>query len=177
MAKHRKSHRRRHTKRARRTHRRMRGGGSPALSPAPYGSNALGGLDLNQGKQFALMHQGQHGGANKNKNATPTGGWAVPIQMGGAASLESLDKPMLPPELLGSARVAETFAQYDQIRGLTDQAGGRRRRRGCKSRKMRRSRKMRGGALVLTPAEVGWKEAVSVPQGVNPQFATWDASA
>ncbi len=132
-------------------------GGSPALSPANYGSNALGGLDLPQGKQFALMHQGQHGGA---------------------APVSATGQPMLPTELQSSARVAETFAQYQQIAGLTDQAGGRRRRRGRKGKKThRRSRKMRGGALVLTPAEVAWKEAIAVPQGVNPQFASWDASA
>jgi hypothetical protein len=152
MAKHRKSHRRRSTKKSRRTRRRMMYGGNPAN----VGSYALGAKDLPQGNQFLQMHQGQHGGA---------------------APLSVMGQSLIPPSLNDSARVAATYAQYGQIANMKDQTGGRRRRRGKKSRKTRRSRKMRGGAYALSPAEVAWKEAISVPQGVNPQFASWNAAA
>ena len=154
MAKHRKSHRRRrHTKR--RSTRRMMYGGSPAN----VGSYGMDNLSLPAGKQYLDMHRAQHGGA---------------------ASLATMGMPLIPEDMNGTARVASTYAQMAQIRGLSDLSGGRRRRRGRKGKKtMRRSRsrKMRGGALMLSPAEVAWKEAISVPQGVNPQFASWDASA
>ncbi len=171
MAKHRKSHRRRSTKRShsRRRTRRMRGG-----SPANVGSYDLGSKDLAAGSQFLGMHKDQHGGgANTLPNMLRN-----TLQMGGAAPLNTLGQPLIPASLNDSARVAATYAQYGQIAGMKDQAGGRRRgRKGKKSRKMRRSRKMRGGAYSLSPAEVAWKEAISVPQGVNPQFSSWDASA
>jgi len=146
----------------------MRGG-----SPANVGSYALGGKDLPQGSQFLGMHVGQHGGANANlpnklRNA---------LQMGGAAPLDTMGQPLLPSSLYDNARVAATYAQYGQIAGMKDQAGGRR-RKGRKGKKtQRRSRKMRGGAMGLTPAEISWKEAIGIPQGVNPQFASWNAAA
>ncbi len=154
-------------------------GGAFDLQPAPYGSNALGGLDLPQGQQFMQMHPGQHGGAN-NKNKSNTMGWAPTIQAGGAAPLNTVGVPFLNGQEAVAARTAALDAQLAQTANLKDpgQAGGRRRRRGRKGKKThRRSRKMRGGALVLTPAEVAWKEAIAVPQGVNPQFASWDAAA
>jgi hypothetical protein len=177
MAKHRKSLRRRSTKKSRSTRRRSRmlyGG-----SPANVGIFALGSKDLPQGNQFLDMHRDQHGGANANlpkmlRNA---------LQMGGAAPLDTMGQPLLPSSLYDNARVAATYAQYGQIAGMKDQAGGRRRRaKGRKGKKthrrsVRRSRKMRGGAMDLTPAEIDWKEAIGIPQGVNPQFASWNAAA
>lgn len=119
----------------------------------------MGNRSLPAGMQFLQMHQGQHGGA---------------------ASLDTMGQPLIPATMNDSARVSSTYAALAQTAGMKDQAGGRRRRR-CAGRKgkktMRRSRKMRGGALALTPAEVAWKEAIAIPQGVNPQFASWDASA
>ena len=156
-------------------------------NPANVGSYALGGKDLPQGNQFLQMHEGQHGGGNTFPNMLRNA-----IQMGGAAPLDTMGQPLIPASLNDSARVAATFAQYGQIAGMKDQAGGRRRRRGRKGKKThrrsgsasagsvrasRRSRKMRGGAMGLSPAEISWKEAIAVPQGVNPQFASWDASA
>jgi hypothetical protein len=146
-------------------------------SPANVGSYALGGKDLSQGSQFLGMHVGQHGGAN----ATLPKMLRNALQMGGAAPLDTMGQPLITSSMNDSARVAETYAMYGQIAGLKDQAGGRRRkgRKGKKThrRSVRRSRKMRGGAMGLTPAEVGWNEAISVPQGVNPQFASWNAAA
>ncbi len=173
MAKHRKSHRRstkrRHSRR--KTH-RMRGGATD-LSPANVGSFTLGGKDLPQGGQFLQMHVGQHGGANTFPNVLRN-----TLQMGGAAPLSTMGQPLLTGPQTIAARTDVINQQFAQIAGMKDQAGGRRRRRGRKGKKThRRSRKMRGGSLVLTPAEVGWKEAVAVPQGVNPQFASWDSSA
>jgi hypothetical protein len=103
------------------------------------------------------MHQGQHGGA---------------------ANLSSMGQPLLSPQEAVLARTEAINQQFAQIAGMKDQAGGRRGRRGRKPRKThRRSRKMRGGAMSLSPADVAWLEAVKVPQGVNPQFASWNAAA
>ena len=167
MAKHRKSLRRRSTKKARRTRKRMMYGGSPAN--VGYTVNPL---SLPQGKQFLQMHEGQHGGSN----ATLPNKLRNALQMGGAAPLDTMGQPLLPSSLYDNARVAETYAQYGQIAGMKDQAGGRR-RKGRKGTTHRRSRKMRGGFMALSPAEIAWKEAISVPQGVNPQFASWNAAA
>ncbi len=126
-------------------------------SPANVGMNNMGNLSLQAGNQFLDMHRAQHGGA---------------------ALISATGMPLIPANMNDTARVASTYAQMAQINGLSDLKGGRRRRRKGKGKKtMRRSRKMRGGALMLSPAEVDWKEAISVPQGVNPQFASWDASA
>ena len=128
-------------------------------SPENVGRYGMGNLSLPAGKQFLDMHRAQHGGA---------------------ASLSTMGMPLIPADMTGAARVAPTYAAYEQIAGLKDLSGGRRRRRkgkGKKTMRRSRSRKMRGGALMLSPAEVAWKEAISVPQGVNPQFASWDASA
>ncbi len=148
-------------------------------NPANVGSYALGSKDLSQGSQFLGMHRDQHGGANTLPNMMRNA-----LQMGGAAPLDTMGQPLIAPSMNDSARVAATYAQYGQIAGMKDQAGGRRRRRGRKGtthrrsvRASRRSRKMRGGAMVLSPAEIAWKEAISVPQGVNPQFASWNAAA
>jgi hypothetical protein len=144
MAKRSKSHRRRrHTKR-RRT---MRGG-----NPANVGSYNLGNRSLQAGEQFALMHQAQHGGA---------------------APLSAMNERFLSGPEATIARTAQIDAQFAQIQGLKDQAGGRRHRRSRGKKSHRRSRKMRGGSYALTPANVDWTEAVKVPQGVNPQFATF----
>jgi hypothetical protein len=159
MAKHRKHTRKSRKSHKRRSTRRQRGGAFD-IQPEAVGWKAAN-LSLPQGIQFAGMHVGQHGG-----------------QRGGAAPVGYTG--MLDDGLRASARVDSTFAQYGQIAGMkdADQAGGRRRRRrgGRKSRKGgRRSRRQRGGAL--SPAPIGWTEAVSVPSGVNPQFKSWDASA
>jgi hypothetical protein len=173
MAKHRKHTRRGRKSRKthrRRSHRRQRGGAFD-IQPEMAGWKSAA-LSLPQGVQFAGMHVGQHGGGNMNM---PQMGMNMP-QTGGAAPVGYTG--MLDDGLRAAARTDATMVQYNQIVGLKDpdQAGGRRRRRrgGRKSRKGRR-RSQRGGAL--SPAPVGWTEAVSVPAGVNPQFKSWDASA
>lgn len=154
MVKHRKTHRRRHAKR--RTTRRMRGGYN-RLSPADYGSYNLGGKDLPQGQQFASMHIGQHGGA---------------------APLAVMGQPFLSQGEAAIARTNVLDLQLAQTAGMSDQSGGRRRRRKSKGKKThRRSRNMYGGAYVANPAQVDWQEAIGIPKGVNPQFASFNAAA
>lgn len=83
-------------------------------------------LNLRQGGQFAQQHAGQHGGMA-----------AYPGSFG----------QVLPAELSASARINPTLAAYDQIRGMSDQMGGR--KRGCRgSRKQRRGSRRQGGGLV-----------------------------
>ena len=175
MAKHRKHTRR--GRKSRKTHKRRstrrQRGGFVDIQPEMVGWKAAN-FSLPQGVQFAGMHVEQHGGGNANMPQLP----ANRGQFGGAAPVGYTG--MLDDGLRASARTDATFTQYGQIAGLRDpdQTGGRRRRRrgGRKSRKGgRRSRRQRGGAL--SPAPVGWTEAVSVPSGVNPQFKSWDASA
>ena len=101
-----------------RKNRRMNGGQAPVNYSNPGPMN----LSLGQGQQFAQMHAGQHGGMG------PYPG--------------SVTGSMLPGELAASARVAPTLQAYEQIRGLRDQAGGRKGRKA--SRKNRKaSRKNR----------------------------------
>ena len=131
--------------------------GGADISPANVGSFALGGMDLPAGRQFLDMHRAQHGGA---------------------ADINLTGQPLIPSSMYDSARVAATYTQYGQIAGLSDQSGGRRRRRGRKGKKThRRSRKMRGGSLALTPSPVDWQTQIKVPEGVHPMFKSWDASA
>ncbi len=147
--------------------------GGADINPGSVNSFALGGKDLSQGSQYLGMHKYQHGGGN----ATLPNMMRNMLQMGGSAPLDVMGQPLIPASLNDSARVSGTYAALAQTAGMKDQAGGRRRRRGRKGKKThRRSRKMRGGAMSLTPAEISWKEAITVPQGVNPQFASWDAA-
>ncbi len=141
----------RRTSRKHRTHRRrghrMRGGNS---SPAPVtgaGMSEMAAQSLAQGKQFASMHQNQHGGA---LDAGPYPGAVT-------------EEAMLPQNLQAAARVAPLNAALNAIANMKDpgQAGGARRkgrkasRKGRKasrksrkaSRKSRKTRRMRGGAF------------------------------
>lgn len=81
----------------------------------------------------------------------------IPNQMGGVAPVG--DSGVLDSNLRESARLGPLDQSFQEIAGMTDQAGGRRRRKGRKSRKGRKGRKsrrsrrkMRGGASALMAA-------------------------
>jgi len=88
---------------------------------------------------------------NSSTNIPPR----MPNQMGGVAPVG--DSGVLDSNLRESARLGPLDQSFQEIAGMTDQAGGRRRRRkGRKSRKSRKGgrsrRKMRGGSSALMAA-------------------------
>ena len=112
---------------------RRRGGASYSYVPAPVDYvDATGELNLAQGRQFAEMHQAQHGGAGLVSGPYP----------------DALGD-VLPQDLAASAHLLPLQKAFDDIKGMSDQAGGRRRRRtkrknmkgGKKSRKSKKSKK------------------------------------
>jgi hypothetical protein len=124
--KHRKGSRKHH-KAHRKGSRRMYGGEAPVnySNPEPMG------LNLRQGQQFAEFHKMQHGGAY--------GPYPGAVDQA----------TVLPADLTAAARLLPLNAAFAQIRGMSDQAGGKRRRHRKGSRKHRKgSRKQRGGVLV-----------------------------
>ncbi len=107
--------------------RRHRRGGASVLNPQPLDytdGDAPAAQSLAQGRQFGDMTAAFHGGA--------------------AAYPDSFES-ILPADLQESARVAPTFAAFDEIKGMTDQAGGRRRRRGRKGTRKGRKGTRKGG--------------------------------
>lgn len=128
--------------------------------PAPVNDNSLDGprgMSLNQGQQFASFHANQHGGA----------------LVGGPYPGSVTDEALISPDMATSARVAPLNAALNEIRGMSDQAGGRRRRSTRKNRKnrkasrknrkasrknrkntMRRRRNNMMGGMILNPASV-----------------------
>ena len=105
------------------------------------------GQNLAQGRDYQVLHQGQHGGGVMYQGA-PVGTTGV-----------------LPSDLNAAARIGPTLHSMREIQGMQD-GGGRRRRRGSRrgSKRSRSSRsrryRMRGGAL--TPADY------SSPGGILP---------
>lgn len=128
---HRKAHRKSHRKGSRSAHRRMRGGQAPVGYSNPGPMN----LNLAQGRQFAEFHKYQHGGAY--------GPYPAAVEQA----------TVLPADLTASAKLLPLNAAFAEIRGMSDQSGGKRRRHRKGSRKAHRksrkgSRKQRGGVLV-----------------------------
>ena len=117
-------------RRSTRKHRNRRGGASYSYVPSPVDYvDATGELNLAQGRQFAEMHSGQHGGFLESS--------PYPDSLGAG----------LPQDLAASAHLLPLQKAFDEIKGMSDQAGGRRRRRtkrknmkGGKSRKSRKSK-------------------------------------
>lgn len=106
--------------------RKYKGGSAPVNYSNPGPMN----LNLAQGKQFAEYHKNQHGG---EYGPYP-----------GAVSEASL----LPSDLIASAKLLPLNAAFAEIRGMTDQAGGKRRkshksRKSKKAKKAKKSRKSR----------------------------------
>lgn len=160
-----------------RKHRNHRGGN--AVRGAPITQSLAGSwpsrMSLGQGGDYFKYHQGQHGG--------------VVFQ---GAPMSSITGSGLPDALRGPAHIAGLDKAYADIRGLKDQAGGRRTRRRkmhCKNKSHRhknhrnkshknksrrnKSRRSRGGALGYAPFpsggmlldKVGYQQA-----GLNPEW-------
>jgi hypothetical protein len=83
--------------------------------------NAPKALNLAQGQQFAKFHENQHGGA------LSYGPYPGAVAEGS----------VLPSDLIASAKLLPLNQAFDEIRGMSDQAGGKRR----KSKKSRKSKK------------------------------------
>lgn len=104
--------------------------------PATVNDNSMNGprdMSLAQGQQYADFHKNQHGGG----------------LVGGPFPGSVTDESLISPDMATSARVAPLNAALNEIRGMKDQAGGRRRRRNTmrKGRKNRKnSRKNRKGS-------------------------------
>ena len=162
---------RRNNRKSRRNNRRSLYGGQ---APVNWSNPGPMQLSLGQGVEFEKQHAGQHGGMG------PYPG--------------SVTGSMLPSDLAASARINPTLAAYAQIRGLSDQAGGRKRRsrKGRKgSRKGRKGsrknsrkgqrgglvrwggRRMRGGAAynlaVDAPSMVGESTKMLIPPSLQAQ--------
>lgn len=128
-----KKTRRSHRKGTRKATRRMRGG-FIQLNPANVNDNSMNGpnnQNLQQGQGYLSAHAGQYGGQ------APVG-----------------DTGMLESSIRGAARMGPLDASFNEIIGMKDQGGGRRRmrksgknRKGRSGRKGRKSRarRMRGG--------------------------------
>jgi hypothetical protein len=97
--------------------------------PSPVGDDSLRGpsnMSLAQGQQFASFHANQHGGALS----------------GGPYPGVVTEEALISPQMAVAARTAPLNAALNEIRGMSDQAGGRRRRRrGNTMRKGRKNRK------------------------------------
>jgi hypothetical protein len=148
MAKGRNMKRRTHRKGTRRNNsRRMRGGYVLTGSDINDTSmNAPNKLNMLQGQEYASLHANQHGGV------APVGNTGVlPQDMRHAARVDQAGG-MAPVGDTGvmdvgrvEARLGPLDASFQEIAGMKDQAGGRRRRRtGCKSRRSGRKSRRSG---------------------------------
>lgn len=158
------------------THRKRRGG-SHQLEGAPLDDSLSGSwssnISLGQGQDYFKYHEGQHGGqALSYAPLSAIDGSALPASMRGQAHLNGIDQAM------------------DQIRGLSDMNGGKRRsrkrskrskrrkshkhKRSCKHNKRSRKRsRKRGGALQHSPyPSQGMLLDSYANTGMNPQWRT-----
>jgi len=192
MAKHRNMKRRTHRKGTRRSH--MRGGYITGANVNDTSMNAPYKLNMLQGQEYASQHANQHGGV---ANVGYTG--VLPNDLRHAARVDQAGG-MAPVGDTGvmdvgrvEARVGPLDASFQEIVGMKDQAGGRRRRRssrkngrkatrkasrkasrknGRKSRRCWSRRNMRGGVAdvndptLLLPVDME-KQAV---MGMNPEW-------
>lgn len=117
------------SRKSQRKSRAQRGGQAPVNYSNPGPMN----INLAQGKQFDAYHRQQHGGG-----------------LGYGPYPGAVDAPtVLPADLTAAARLLPLNDAFAQIRGMTDQDGGRRRKGSRKSRKSRKShKKQRGGDFV-----------------------------
>ncbi len=100
----------RRTNRRANTMRRMRGG--EYSMPAPVNDTSMNGpqnMSLQQGQDYGRYHVNQHGGASL---------------VGGPYPGVVTDESLLPAELAASARVSSLNSALNEIRGMSDQAGG-----------------------------------------------------
>ncbi len=140
--------------------RRQRGGQAPVNDTS---INAAKALSLAQGQDYEQIHANQHGGAAVSlASSAPVGYTGV-----------------LDDSLRATARIGGLDASLAEIRGMSDQAGGGRRRkaRRGKGRSRRGRRGMRGGAQPVVPADYGSPGMLLSPgqearalMGMNPEW-------
>ena len=108
---------RRHSRRSQRRTRRR--GGADLLEGAPLDYHLSGNwasrMSLGQGADYFKYHEGQHGGSDYQSN----------IQ---GAPLRAITDSTLPADLRGPAHLQGIDKAFVDIKGLKDQAGGRRKR-------------------------------------------------
>ena len=166
------------------THRRStrrstrRRGGADALSGAPVNYHLSGSwpsqMSLGQGADYFKYHEGQHGGAALGMGPFP----------------EAVLSPGLPEALRGPAHIGGIDKAIADVRGLKDQAGGKRRkhRKGSKKhgkgtkkhskkhRKTHRRHRRSGGALGYAPFPSSGMLLSSptayAQAGLNPEWKT-----
>ena len=153
MRKNRKNSRRNNNMSMRRRRNNINMMGGEYSMPSPVNDMSMKGpmnMSLSQGQQFASFHANQHGGALS----------------GGPYPGVVTEEALISPTMAVAARTAPLNAALTEIRGMTDQAGGRRKRRtrNRKNRKnsrkgrknnnmsMRRRRNNMMGGAVLSPA-------------------------
>ena len=162
------------------THRRStrRRGGADALSGAPVNYHLSGSwpsqMSLGQGADYFKYHEGQHGGATLGMGPFP----------------EAVLSPGLPEALRGPAHIGGIDKAIADVRGLKDQAGGKRRkhRKGTKKHgkkhskshkkhgKSHRRHRRNGGALGYAPFPSSGMLLSSptayAQAGLNPEWKT-----
>lgn len=125
------------SRKSRRTNRKSRRAQRGGQAPVNYSNPGPMNINLAQGRQYDAYHANQHGGG-----------------LGYGPYPGAVDAPtVLPADLTAAARLLPLNDAFAQIRGMTDQDGGRRRRgrKGSRkgSRKSRKSyKKQRGGDFV-----------------------------
>lgn len=179
-SRHSSSRKMKHT-RKHKTHRRStrrntrRSGGADELSGAPVNYHLSGSwpsqMSLGQGADYFKYHEGQHGGAALGMGPFP----------------EAVLSPGLPEALRGPAHIGGIDKAIADVRGLKDQAGGKRRkhRKGTKKhskkhnkshRKSHRRHRRNGGSLGYAPFPSSGM-LLSSPKayaeaGLNPEWKT-----
>ena len=164
MSRFRKSHKNRKQGGSRKrsgSRRQRRHGGAEPFQGAPLCKMQGPSLSLPQGADFLSYHEGQHGGA-------------TPLAL---TPLDAIDNSALAEQLRGSAMLGGIDRAFNDIAGLRDQQGGKRRRRRStrskrskkggkrskrskrskrtkrskRSKKCRRTRRSHGGAMGFAP--------------------------
>lgn len=123
MAK-RRGNARRNTRRNRRNNMRQNMYGGSELAPVDYSNPEPMALSLAQGRQYDEFHKNQHGGA-----------------FSGGPYPGAVTDSSLPADLRASAHLLPLDKAFADVRGLTDQQGGRKRK--ASSRRRAASRKNR----------------------------------
>jgi hypothetical protein len=121
---------RRNTRRnTRRNNINMMGGAANGM-PSPVGDASMKGpmdMSLAQGQQFADYHKNQHGG----------------FLSGGPYPGVVTEESLIPANMALSARTAPLNAALNEIKGMSDQAGGKRRRRNSMRKRKNNAMSMR----------------------------------
>ena len=102
-------------------------GGAELSMPSPVGDMSMKGpmnMSLHQGQQFADFHKNQHGG----------------VLLGGPYPGIVTEEALIPANMAAAARTAPLNAALNEIKGMSDQAGGKRKGRKNRKNTMRKRR-------------------------------------